>query len=105
MLWPNMVWHNVEQYFHPLLIPAAHYLLIPPQSSQGGLTGVQIHSAVAVIILGRAILENWSKPQRRDAQIFQIIQVLANPPQIPAVIRAWLRSVMRSTGRLCGFVI
>jgi hypothetical protein len=59
MFWPNVVRHNVENYFHALLMRCGYEILIIPQVSEVRLDRVQIYSAVSVVILARAILDDW----------------------------------------------
>ncbi len=101
---PDVIWDHVEKYFHVLLVSGVYELLIFVQRSEVRVDGVQIRGAIAVIILRCAILDDGSEPQSCHAQILQVRKMVLDSAQIAAVIRAWLRAVVR-VGKFGRFIV
>ena len=65
---------------------------------------IQIHGAVPVVILRRAILHHRREPHSRYAEVLQVGQMILDSAQIAAVVRARPRAIVRA-GRFHGFVV
>src|SRR5262249_43395073 len=63
---------------------------------------IEIDSTVTVIILSGAVLHDGSQPECRDAEVLQIVEMVANATQIAAVPGTRFRAVVRARefGRL-----
>jgi hypothetical protein len=56
--------------------------------------GVEIDDVIAVVV-GVGVLPHRSEPERGDAKVVQISEMLANPASIAAVIRHGLAAVIQ----------
>ena len=57
--------------------------------------GVEIDDVIAVVV-GVGVLPDRSEPQRGDAEIVEISEMLANSAQIAAVVRLGLTAVINT---------
>ncbi len=96
--WPDVVRDKIEDRLQAFSVSRAHQILKVFHRAEMLLDGIFVDRAVAVIVLRRCrvILDDRRKPDRRHAEVAQIIEVFANASQVPAMIRTRL-----STGRMC----
>src|SRR4029077_1044815 len=62
MAWTNMIGHGIEKKLHALLAQGGRKFLVVVQCTQMRIDSVEIHGAVAVIILFRAVFDHRRKP-------------------------------------------
>src|SRR5579883_617274 len=92
----NMIRDGIEENLDVLLVSRSDEVLIVREGAEMGVHIIEIHGAVAVIILGSAVLHDGREPERGYAEILEITEVFANAAEVAAVIRARLGTVIRA---------
>ena len=85
----DVIRHNVKKNLHPLLVRGCDEFHIILQRSQMCIDGIEVHGAVSVVVLCGSIFHDRCEPERGHAKILQIGQVILNPAEVAAVVRAW----------------
>ena len=90
MLGSHVVRHHVQQDLDSLLVGRSYELLKFRNRSEVIFNRIKIGGPVSVISLGGVVVvEDGVKPQRRNAEVFQVRQVILNALEVTAVICLW----------------
>ncbi len=86
-----MIRHRIQHQLHPARMQRRRQRLQILQRPIVLIHAIQVRSPIPVITATLVILIHRSSPHRRHAQLLQIIQMLLNPLQIPAMPAPRLR--------------
>src|SRR5882762_1658949 len=105
----DMIWNDVKKNLHSLLVCRGDQILIILQRAEMRLDRIQVNSAVPVIVLRGSVRHNGCEPECGDTEILQIWQMILNPAQVAAMVRARFRTIV-GAGRfrrliICGITV
>ena len=104
MLHAKMIGHQVDDQLHAPCVQRVGKMAVIVQRSEVRIDSVEIGGRIAVIGLGHcAVRCDGRGPQRCDAQLVQIIQMLLDAGQVAAMPSARRGAVVIRAGSLAGF--
>src|SRR5262249_34559254 len=96
MTWTNVIGNGVEEDFHSPLVRGGDEFFVIVERAQMRIDSEEVNGAVAVVIIGRAVFHDWREPESCDAEILEIVEMIANATKIAAVPGTWFCAVVRA---------
>ena len=86
--WPaDMVGHVIEDELHVAAVELVGEAAVVGQRTQARLDGIHIGGAVAVVVArGRVVLKDRREPDRGDAELLQIVEVIDDALEVAAMV-------------------
>src|SRR5438552_18271154 len=100
----NVIGDRVEQNLQVPLMCSGYEIFVVVESSQMWIDGIEIYRAVSVVIVGGSVFHDRRQPERRDAKILQIVQMVPDAAEIASVPCAWFCAIV-GTGKFSGLVV
>src|SRR2546430_4439670 len=99
----NVIGDRVEKNLHAPFVRSGDEIFVVVESSQMWIDGIEIYRAVSVVIVGGSVFHDRRQPERRDAKILQIVQMVPDAAEIASVPCAWFCAIV-GTGKFSGLV-
>ena len=113
MLEATVVEDHIHHHLQSFLVSLGHesaILLVGAETRihtivVGG--GIAVVGAVAVVGVGRVVLQHWRKPQGSNAELVEVVEVLADALEVTTMAQRRLRAILAigvHAFNLCGVV-
>jgi len=97
MMRASVVRHKIDQHLHAEFVSVSNQILVVAHGSHVIVERVEVHHVIAVVIrIG--VLPDRRQPQRSNAKIVQVSEMLANAAQVAAMIGHGITAIVFACG-------